>query len=89
MVTVPQLARRFGVQDMLNAVKDQPFMASLLYYFGVLTWVGLTPFNECVLKIPNLVAKSLYVERLQESWLPDYEDRIRIQQVQQTFLPEG
>lgn len=89
VVTVPQLARRFGVQDMLNAVKDQPFMASLLYYFGVLTWVGLTPFNECVLKIPNLVAKSLYVERLQESWLPEYEDRLRIQQVSKHFCQTG
>jgi hypothetical protein len=89
VVTVPQLARRFGVQDMLNAVKDQPFMASLLYYFGVLTWVGLTPFNECVLKIPNLVAKSLYVERLQESWLPEYEDRTRIQQVSKHFCQKG
>ena len=89
VVTVPQLARRFGVQDMLSAVKDQPFMASLLYYFGVLTWVGLTPFNECVLKIPNLVAKSLYVERLQESWLPEYEDRTRIQQVSKHFCQKG
>jgi hypothetical protein len=89
VVTVPQLARRFGVQDMLNAVKDQPFMASLLYYFGVLTWVGLTPFNECVLKIPNLVTKSLYVERLQESWLPEYEDRTRIQQVSKHFCQKG
>ncbi len=89
VVTIPQLARRFGVQDMLNAVKDQPFMASLLYYFGVLTWAGLTPFNECVLKVPNLVARSLYVERLQDVWLPDYEDKESINQVSKQFCQTG
>ncbi len=89
VVTIPQLARRFGVQDMLNSVKDQPFMASLLYYFGILTWVGLTPFNECILKVPNLVARSLYLERLQELWLPDYEDRAGIYQVGKHFCQTG
>ncbi len=78
-VTIPQLSRRFGVQDMLNAVKDQPFMASLLYYFGVLTLAGQGALGKWVLKIPNLVAKQLYVERLQELWLPTYEDREAIQ----------
>lgn len=89
VVTIPQLARRFGVQDMLNSVKDQPFMASLLYYFGILTWVGLTPFNECILKVPNLVARSLYLERLQELWLPDYEDKAGIHQVSKHFCQTG
>ena len=89
VVTIPQLARRFGVQDMLNSVKDQPFMASLLYYFGILTWVGLTPFNECIFKVPNLVAKSLYVERLQELWLPGYEDQESIRTVSKQFCQMG
>jgi len=39
-LTVLQLANRFGVQDMLEAPKDQVFMASLLYYLGALTWPG-------------------------------------------------
>ncbi len=38
---IPRLARRFGVADVLDAVKDQPFMASLLYYFGVLSPIWL------------------------------------------------
>jgi hypothetical protein len=63
-LTIPELARRFGVEDMLKAVKDQTFIASLMYYFGILTWDGGTPFGECRLKIPNLVARSLYVERV-------------------------
>jgi len=69
-VVIPELARRFGVADVLAATKDEPFMASLLYFFGILTFQGLTSFNECILRIPNLVARGLYVERLRESWLP-------------------
>jgi hypothetical protein len=74
-VVIPQLARRFGVQDVLAAVKDPPFMASLLYYFGVLTLAGRGVLGQAILQIPNLVARSLYVERLRELWLPTYEDR--------------
>ncbi|WPL16806.1 putative AAA-ATPase [Thiorhodovibrio winogradskyi] len=69
-VLVPELMQRFGVADVLAAVKDQPFMASLLYFFGILTLDGLNAFDECRLRIPNLVARGLYVERLRESWLP-------------------
>ncbi len=88
-LTIPQLAQRFGVQDVLAALKDETFMVSLLYYFGVLTWVGVTGFNEETFKIPNLVARSLYVERLQELWLPDYEDKALIQQISKRFCQTG
>jgi hypothetical protein len=79
-VVIPELARRFGVADVLAAVKDQGFMVSLLYFFGVLTLNGLTSFNECILRIPNLVARGLYVERLREDWLP-------LPDLQQTLAP--
>jgi hypothetical protein len=88
-VTIPQLARRFGVQDMLNAVKDPPFMASLLYYFGVLTLAGQGLLGKLILQIPNLVARSLYVERLQELWLPTYEDRETIPRCAEAFYLTG
>ena len=86
---IPRLARRFGVADVLTAVKDQPFMASLLYYFGVLTLTGQTDFVESILNIPNLVARSLYVERLQEMWLDTYEDKTRIPQLRKHFCQTG
>ena len=70
-VVIPELTQRFGIADVLAAVKDQSFMASLLYFFGILTLGGLTTFNENQLRIPNLVARALYVERLRERWLPD------------------
>ena len=69
-IVIPELARRFGVADVLTATKDAPFMASLLYFFGILTLAGVTSFNESRLRIPNLVARGLYVERLRDTWLP-------------------
>lgn len=74
-LAIPQLAQRFGVEDMLAARKDRTFMTSLLYYFGVLTQVDINAYGDTILKVPNLVARSLYVERLQELWLTAYEDK--------------
>ncbi|MDQ1301287.1 MAG: hypothetical protein QG637_1208 [Chloroflexota bacterium] len=70
-LAVSALADRFGVEDMLTAVKDAPFMASFLYYFGALTFGGRTPTGELILSIPNLVARKLYIERIQDLLLPD------------------
>ncbi|CAK0747670.1 AAA-ATPase-like protein [Gammaproteobacteria bacterium] len=86
---IPQLARRFGVQDMLNPVKDQIFMVSLLYYFGVVTLAGQGGFGKMVLKIPNLVARALYVESLQDLWLPTYEDRELLQSNAEALYRDG
>jgi hypothetical protein len=69
-LSVPRLANRFGVEDLLTAYKDADFMASLLYYFGVLTQAGTTDFGEYRLRIPNLVMRKLYLERLQALLLP-------------------
>jgi hypothetical protein len=65
------LANRFGVEDLLKVTKDHSFMASLLYYFGVLTLAGETPLGELQLQIPNLVVRKLYVEQLLERFLPE------------------
>ncbi len=88
-VIIPRLARRFGLADMLSARKDAAFMASLLYFFGILTLNGTATFNQTILRIPNLVARSLYVERLQELWLPDVDDLAELRQVAQDFCLSG
>jgi len=88
-IVIPRLARRFGVAEVLAAVKDQAFMVSLLYYVGVLTLTGQTDYAESILNIPNLVARSLYVERLQEMWLDTYEDKTRIPQLRKHFCQTG
>ncbi len=88
-VLIPRLAKRFGVADVLIAVKDQPFMASLLYYFGILTLTGVGILGKSILNIPNLVARSLYVERLRETWLPTYEDHQTIPRLAENFYLQG
>jgi hypothetical protein len=71
-ITIYKLADRFGVEDMMTVRKDNEFMSSLLYYFGVLT-MGETLFNKIVLTIPNLVIRSLYVEQIQDMLIPNFD----------------
>ncbi len=86
---VPLLANNFGVDEMLNATKDTTFIASLLYYLGVLTFSGKTETGELHLKIPNLVARKLYVERLLETHLPQEEKRSQISKLAKQFYKTG
>ncbi len=89
-VHIDALADRFGVEDILSAVKDTPFMASLLYYFGVLTFSGdMTHDGELIFKIPNLVIRQLYVERIREFLLPKYQDMEDVRQAARTFYNSG
>jgi hypothetical protein len=75
-VAVLELADRFGVREMASdASKDQRFLASLLYYFGILTLNGKTDEGELRLTVPNLVMRKLYVDRLQEMLLPEPTER--------------
>lgn len=70
-LAIQQLARRFGVADVLAGAKDTQFLVSLLYYFGVLTLTTeRTPYGEPIFQIPNLVVRGLYAERIQEMLLP-------------------
>ncbi len=73
-LSIVEMADRFGVEDMLTAVKDHVFMASLLYYFGILTLGGEAPFGKIILKPPNLVVRKLYMEKIQSMLLPDPAD---------------
>jgi hypothetical protein len=61
-VTAPRVIKRFGLSEMLSDhSKDKTFIASFLYYFGVLTLTGETETLQLILKVPNLVIHSLYV----------------------------
>jgi hypothetical protein len=88
-LSAPTLADRFGVEDMLAAHKDARFMASLLYYFGVLTLAGRNAFGELQLQIPNLVIRKLYLERLVALLLPEPEDQTAGQHAAQIFQRNG
>ena len=88
-LTVQRLANRFSLADMLAATKDRSFMASLLYYFGILTFGGRTVFGELILKIPNLVVRELYVACLQDMLLPDAQDKDEGRQAARTLYQTG
>ncbi|MDM8558102.1 AAA family ATPase [Candidatus Parabeggiatoa sp. HSG14] len=88
-LAIAQLASRFGVNDMLTATKDTPFMVSLLYYFGILTFDGDTPSGELIFRIPNLVMRKLYVEQLQDLFLPDWTAREEVRHITQQFYRTG
>ncbi|MFO1424339.1 MAG: AAA family ATPase [Candidatus Competibacteraceae bacterium] len=88
-LTVAQLVNRFGVRDMLTAPRTPDFLATLLYYFGVLTLAGRDTLGKLVLTIPNQVIRKLYVERLQEQVLPDYGDQEQRQAVIERFYATG
>ena len=87
-LTVPKLHDRFGVEDMLKSEPHEKELASLLYYLGVLTLDGTTPFGDLKLRIPNLVIRSLYIEKLQELLLPKVHDE-DYHEAKQIFMSTG
>ncbi len=51
-LAIAQLVNRFGVQNMLTVLRDPDFLASLLYYCGVLTLTGRDALGKLKLTIP-------------------------------------
>jgi hypothetical protein len=45
-ITIDDLEQRFGVERMLHAPQTHGFLASLLYFFGVLTYSGRDPLGN-------------------------------------------
>ncbi len=89
-VVIPRISKRFGLTEMLSdQSRDRTFIASFLYYFGVLTLVGETPRGELALKVPNLVMQSLYVERVRRMMLPDPVIRDRGRLAAEKVYQEG
>jgi len=58
-LSVDRLEQRFGVERMLHAPQTEGFLASLLYFFGVLTYSGRDALGKRQLSIPNLVVRKL------------------------------
>lgn len=86
-LTTTTLAQRFGVSDILSeGAKGTEYLASLLYYLGVLTLAGRNELREYVLRIPNLVVRELYVDQMRQLWLPLMEDQENAQQAGRRFF---
>jgi hypothetical protein len=86
---VPALAERSGVEAVLTTPKDAVFLTSRLYYFGVLTLTGRNVFGELQMRIPNLVIRKLYVERLQSLLLPEVGDQQEGRRAAETLYQTG
>jgi hypothetical protein len=54
-----------------------------------LTLDGRTSLGELILKIPNLVIRKLYIERIQEMLVPDFKNRDEVLQIAKTFYSTG
>jgi hypothetical protein len=64
-IHIQNVQSRFGIDDLLmDQSKDHQFIASYLYYVGALTMADVTEDGDLALKIPNLVMKSLYIDRI-------------------------
>lgn len=88
-VTVTQLEVRFSVDKLWQPKADKRFLGSILYYFGILTAAGTDQLGKLILKIPNLVIRHLYVERLQELLLPTLENTQEVEAVAERFYATG
>ncbi len=88
-LSIPQLSDHFGLTEMLKPDIDTTTLASLLYYFGVLTLGGKTPHGKQVLRIPNLVIRKLYVEVMREQFFPHSSDRQEAQRVAEWLCQTG
>ena len=88
-LTVTTLAQRFGVAEVLAGDKSIEYLAALLYYLGVLTLDGQTPLRDLILKVPNLVVRGLYVERLRELFLPNWRDQDAGRQAARVLFQTG
>ncbi|MBF0414125.1 MAG: AAA family ATPase, partial [Desulfamplus sp.] len=75
-VAIEEISQKFGIERMLSDKShDRAFLVSFLYYFGVLTIAGQTLNAEIKMKVPNVIMKRLYVERINELFLPEPQDR--------------
>ena len=88
-LSVTTLEERFGVRQILAESNTENFMASLLYYLGVLTLGGLDQDGKLILRIPNLVIQGLYAERLAELLLPDAQEREEGQHATEALYQRG
>jgi hypothetical protein len=88
-LTTATLTQRFGVTDILSAgPKGTEYLASLLYYLGVLTLAGRNALREYVLRVPNLVVRELYVDQMRQIWLPMMDEQESAQQVGRKFFAD-
>ena len=85
-VMLPYLENQFGVEQLHRLQQDPRYMASLLYFFGVLTIGGIgEDLGEMILEVPNRVIYALYVDTLREQVLPELPQRRQVEALAKQF----
>ncbi len=85
-IDVPELLDSFSLDDLTaRMIKDPDAVASFLYYMGLLT-LSDAPGR---LRIPNLVVRKLFLDRLLEVFLPDLADSSVARRVAMRFFADG
>jgi hypothetical protein len=85
-IKIPRLVSKFSLRSLTERLtKDRGAIASLLYYMGLLT---LTEVRGS-LRIPNLVVKKLFLDRLLEIYLPRTEDSYQAHEIAMDFFLDG
>ena len=85
-IRIPQLLDSFSLGDLTAQLsKDAGAVASFLYYLGLLTLTGV-PGR---LRIPNLVVRKLFLDRLLGVFLPDLAESSEARRVAMRFFDDG
>jgi hypothetical protein len=85
-IAIPQLETSFSLESLLTRLgEDRGSIVSLLYFMGLLTLTG-TPGR---LRVPNLVVKKLFLDRLLELYLPEAGDSYAARETALRFFQDG
>ncbi|MCP4653956.1 MAG: AAA family ATPase [bacterium] len=85
-IAITRLQTSFSLDDLTARLeRDRGAVASFLYYMGLLTLTDV-PFR---LRIPNLVVRKLFLDRLLEIFLPEAGDSSGAQEIGFGFFQDG
>jgi len=85
-VEVPRLVSRFSLDDLTARLTEEPdAFASFLYYMGLLTLTDV----RGRLRIPNLVVRKIFLDRLLALFLPEKGDGSLARRVAMRFFQDG
>ncbi len=86
-VAVSRLEESVSIDDLTTRIgEDRGAVASFLYYLGLLTLTGGFPPR---LRVPNLVVRKLFLDRLLEIYLPHAGDSSGAREIALSFFQDG
>jgi hypothetical protein len=85
-ITIPRLEASFSLESLIARLgTDRGAVASFLYYMGLLTLTDV----PAKLRVPNLVVKKLFLDRLLEIYLPGPGDSSAARETALRFFQDG